>query len=86
MCYHAGTPASVLWVLRRLRRSDGEWIQESKVRAVESSSSPFGMVDDTRERVIGLLLGLAAGDRIGGPVRMALLVAESLLDRCCSRR
>lgn len=28
----------------------------------------------------GLLLGLAAGDRIGGPLRMALRVAESLRD------
>lgn len=33
------------------------------------------------ERIVGLLLGLAAGDRIGGPVRMALRVAESLRDR-----
>jgi ADP-ribosylglycohydrolase len=30
------------------------------------------------DRVTGVLLGLAAGDRIGGPVRMALIVAESL--------
>lgn len=30
-------------------------------------------------RARGVLLGLAAGDRIGGPVRMALHVAESLL-------
>jgi len=32
------------------------------------------------DKVVGLLLGLAAGDRIGGPVRMALRVAESLRD------
>ena len=39
------------------------------------------MVQGTEDRVIGVLLGLAAGDRIGGPVRMALAVAESLRDR-----
>jgi len=32
-------------------------------------------------RVVGLLLGLAAGDQIGGPVQMGLRVAESLHDR-----
>lgn len=32
-------------------------------------------------RVVGVLFGLAAGDRIGGPLRMALEVAESLRDR-----
>ena len=31
-----------------------------------------------RDRVIGVLIGLAAGDRNGGPIRMALLLAESL--------
>jgi len=36
---------------------------------------------DRQDRVIGVLLGLAAGDRNGGPVRMALRVAESLRDR-----
>jgi len=36
---------------------------------------------DLEDRIIGLLLGLAAGDQIGGPVRMALRVAESLRDR-----
>jgi ADP-ribosyl-[dinitrogen reductase] hydrolase len=30
------------------------------------------------DRVAGVLWGLAAGDRIGGPIRMALCVAESL--------
>jgi ADP-ribosylglycohydrolase len=34
-----------------------------------------------QDRAAGLLLGLAAGDRIGGPVRMALRVAESLAER-----
>jgi ADP-ribosylglycohydrolase len=31
--------------------------------------------------MLGILLGTAAGDRIGGPVRMALHVAESLIER-----
>lgn len=33
------------------------------------------------DRIVGLLLGLAAGDQIGGPLRMALRVAESLGER-----
>lgn len=33
------------------------------------------------DRARGVLVGLAAGDRIGGPVRMAVRVAESLADR-----
>jgi ADP-ribosylglycohydrolase len=32
------------------------------------------------DRCRGVLLGLAAGDRIGGPIRMAIILAESLLD------
>jgi hypothetical protein len=35
-------------------------------------------MQNLEEKIVGLLLGLAAGDRIGGPVRMALRVAESL--------
>src|SRR4051794_21690552 len=31
------------------------------------------------DRCRGVLVGLAAGDRIGGPIRMALRLAESLL-------
>lgn len=38
-------------------------------------------MDERRDRIIGILIGLAAGDRIGGPIRMALRVAESLRDR-----
>ena len=34
-----------------------------------------------QNRAAGLLLGLAAGDRIGGPLRMALHLAESLVAR-----
>lgn len=37
-------------------------------------------MDLFHNRVAGVLLGLAAGDRIGGPVRMAVRVAESLLE------
>ncbi|MGB7794232.1 MAG: ADP-ribosylglycohydrolase family protein [Terrimicrobiaceae bacterium] len=33
------------------------------------------------EKVTGILFGLAAGDRIGGPVRMAIRVAASLHDK-----
>ena len=33
------------------------------------------------DRAAGVLIGLAAGDRIGGPVRMALRLAESLVER-----
>lgn len=32
------------------------------------------------DRCRGVLIGLAAGDRIGGPIRMAVRLAESLLD------
>jgi len=35
---------------------------------------------DPRDRARGILLGLAAGDRIGGPLRMALCLAESLAE------
>ena len=35
----------------------------------------------TQDRAQGLLLGLAAGDRIGGPLRMALHLAGSLVAR-----
>jgi ADP-ribosylglycohydrolase len=37
-------------------------------------------MQDLKDRIVGVLLGLAAGDKVGGPVRMALRVAESLLD------
>lgn len=37
------------------------------------------MTDAIQNRARGLLLGLAAGDRIGGPLRMALYLAESLV-------
>jgi ADP-ribosylglycohydrolase len=37
--------------------------------------------EGARDRCRGVLLGLAAGDRNGGPVRMALRLAQSLLAR-----
>jgi len=37
-------------------------------------------MQDLEERTVGVLLGLAAGDRIGGPIRMALRIAKSLRD------
>jgi ADP-ribosylglycohydrolase len=41
-------------------------------------------MDESRyDRVKGILVGLAAGDRIGGPTRMAVLLAESLADCGC---
>jgi ADP-ribosylglycohydrolase len=35
---------------------------------------------DAEDRCQGVLIGLAAGDKIGGPIRMAVRLAESLLD------
>jgi ADP-ribosyl-[dinitrogen reductase] hydrolase len=37
-------------------------------------------MDEILNRVKGIFFGLAAGDRIGGPLRMALLMAESLIE------
>jgi hypothetical protein len=34
------------------------------------------------DRCRGVLVGLAAGDRIGGPIRPALRLAESLAETC----
>ncbi|MCK5826408.1 MAG: hypothetical protein KAG93_05195, partial [Desulfuromusa sp.] len=38
-------------------------------------------MEEIEDRTMGVLLGLAAGDKIGGPIRMALRVAESLRDQ-----
>lgn len=38
-------------------------------------------MEDTKDRVSGLLLGLAAGDYNGGPIRLAIRLAKSLHDR-----
>jgi len=38
-------------------------------------------VCNVKERVEGILLGLAAGDRNGGPIQMAVRLAESLVER-----
>ena len=35
---------------------------------------------DLQDRITGTLLGLAAGDRIGGPLQFALRLAESLIE------
>jgi ADP-ribosylglycohydrolase len=48
---------------------------------VRSNMPPTAMTYATQDRAQGLLLGLAAGDRIGGPLRLALHVAESLVAR-----
>ena len=37
----------------------------------------------TPDKIYGCLLGLAAGDRNGGPVRMALRLSRSLTERAC---
>ena len=39
------------------------------------------LMNEIRNRVRGVLLGLAAGDRNGGPIRMAVRLAESLSER-----
>jgi ADP-ribosylglycohydrolase len=38
-------------------------------------------MSEIRNRIQGVLLGLAAGDRNGGPIRMAVRLAESLSER-----
>src|SRR4051812_11447830 len=38
-------------------------------------------IEEIRNRVRGTLLGLAAGDRNGGPIRMAVRLAEGLVER-----
>lgn len=48
---------------------------------VKRTQQPFAVTSD---RVRGILLGLYAGDRNGGPIRMALELAEYLL--ACGRR
>jgi ADP-ribosyl-[dinitrogen reductase] hydrolase len=40
-------------------------------------------MSSVRDRVEGILLGLAAGDRNGGPIRMAVRLADSLIE--CSK-
>jgi len=36
-------------------------------------------MSDTRDRIAGILIGIAAGDRNGGPIQMAIRIAESLV-------
>ena len=47
---------------------------------IMTSSSPYPSDDLDPDRVLGLLLGLAAGDRNRGPTQMALALAESLVE------
>jgi len=51
-------------------------LSETSLAAVETYE-----MSETRDRIRGVLLGLAAGDRIGGPIRMAVRLSESLVDR-----
>ena len=37
-------------------------------------------ITTAEDRCRGVLVGLAAGDKIGGPIRMAVRLAESLVD------
>jgi ADP-ribosylglycohydrolase len=47
--------------------------------ATSSATPPAAEETEGRaDRIAGILLGIAAGDRIGGPIRMALECAESL--------
>jgi len=41
----------------------------------------LGLPNQMHDRVKGVLLGLAAGDRIGGPTNMATLLGESLVEQ-----
>jgi ADP-ribosyl-[dinitrogen reductase] hydrolase len=51
------------------------------VADVSREERGFSDAEVVGDRVTGVLLGIAAGDRIGGPVRMALRVAESLAEK-----
>jgi ADP-ribosylglycohydrolase len=46
-----------------------------------AAPEPVSAAGEAAGRVAGVLLGLAAGDRNGGPVELALRLAESLLER-----
>ena len=48
---------------------------------IHGPSHRANVMTDARDRIRGALLGLAAGDRNGGPIRMAVRLAESLSDR-----
>src|SRR5215213_11389455 len=49
--------------------------------SVFGGREPMDGAPDLIDRVRGVLLGLAAGDLIGGPLRMAVWLAESLVER-----
>src|SRR5262249_19826393 len=50
-------------------------------RTVEKAATrTMSDLTTAEDRCRGVLIGLAAGDRIGGPIRMAVRLAESLLE------
>ena len=57
-------------------------VDQFKTKFNESScqSRKRGLHHQIQDRVKGVLLGLAAGDRIGGPTQMATLLGESLVE------
>mmetsp|Transcript_45389 Transcript_45389/g.97304 ORF Transcript_45389/g.97304 Transcript_45389/m.97304 type:complete len:348 (-) Transcript_45389:287-1330(-) len=71
--------------MKREEGSDDQEDSQDEVGELQSamplpfSPSQHSRLDPCRDRVQGLLLGLAAGDENGGPIEMAILLAESLL-------
>ena len=66
----------------RTRQREQHFLEVNHLQCLMKTSDR--MVHDmssVQDRVEGVLIGLAAGDRIGGPVRMAIRLAESLLER-----
>src|SRR5262249_43899836 len=54
---------------------------EGEGAVIHGPSDRAHAMGEFRYRIRGVLIGLAAGDRNGGPIRMALRLAESLSDR-----
>ena len=46
---------------------------------MEIKESSKIVIEEIRDRVRGVITGIAAGDRIGGPIRMAVRLSESLV-------
>lgn len=44
---------------------------------LENNKSSKMVMEKIRDRVRGVITGIAAGDRIGGPIRMAVRLSES---------
>jgi len=53
---------------------------KTKLKESYNLSRVLGIHRETQDRVKGVLLGLAAGDRIGGPTQMASLLGQSLAE------